>query len=620
MSLLATYQQFLSAPNPALLASDASLHYVTTVTSFNGPDKIIKHMKTQSSELSKKEEKILGAVQGPDSIAVEVYTTIEFMTGGGTYLPKLDDNFVSDHTATLPIIHMVSFDGNGLITQIRQSWDQGSLLKLIDVIGRTGRNWPLWDGKEQIQLITTSVKSAGNSAHSQAGAPSRPRENSNNVTRDPHASLALFAPRDKTIVQSQPGAVAPRSSARPALRDYHDLFVGNESDQSPQSQSKEFTHAKEGFASPGIAKGGAGKNFAPSRLFDQDDEYSVRPSPSKPLIANKYQHFAFDDGTDAQNSPRPSQAPRAKSKHDTNWGFEDFNTPAKVVPSKGINNFRSNDVRHWGDSDNEVVDSPVKVKKIDKPRRDAETHFEFKDDGIPPGGKRVFGRPRGAGGNSGMGLYTNNLYDDENGGPAKGNNSTSVKTIANTNDRRKDFDPHFAMADEYSPIPKKDHVSDDRAKAIKMMDANWSAYDPTQSPLQKENIPASPSTSRQTTSSREPLSEATNMPIRSEKGINIAGDGMGSRKAAENQEISHKAITVAGDGMGSRKVVGGVEPTAKKGINVGGDGMGGRKGTGRQWGFGDDSDAEDEDNRPTKHQTGKTQGKPQPTGGDFWDF
>ena len=523
--------------------------------------------------------------------------------------------------------HLVSFDADGKITQIRQSWDQGSLLKLIDVIGRTGRNWPISDGKDQLKLIANSIKSAGKSAgkhaatHEDAGRHLS-RENSSNVTRDPHASLSLFAPRERTINEAQPGAVAPRSSAKPPQRDYHDLFVGNESDQSPASPSKEFAQARDSFASPsvGIAKGGAGKNFAHSRLFDMDeDEMSVRPSPNKPLNPNKYQHFAFADGSDEQDAPRNTKLMDVKSKHGSQWTFDDFNTPAKVVPTKAV---RTNNVRHWGNSDDEVLDSPIKVKKVDKPRRDAETHFEFKDDGTPPGGPRAIGRPRGAGGNTGMGLYTNNLYEDENGGTRGGNEPRGVKTIANTNDRRKDFDPHFEMTDD-SPVTKepRPHISDDRAKAIKTMGANWKAYD---SPNQKENIPSSPSNSRPMGSHKAPLSETTNMPIRSEysnQSINIAGDGMGSRKAPASQESSHKSITVAGDGMGSRKVVGGPAPTVQKGINVGGDGMGGKKGSGRQWGFGDESDGEEQQAaNATKYQTGKTQGKQQATGGDFWDF
>ena len=478
----------------------------------------------------------------------------------------------------------MSFDANGKILQVRQNWDQGSLLKLIDVIGKTGRNWPIRDGKDQIKLITSSVKSAGKSTVDPvAESVGRSRENSNNVTRDPHASLSLFAPRDRTVQEALPAVVAPRASAKPPPRDYHDLFVGNESDNTPPAKIPIRERAESPSKSNVIApKGGAGKNYGPSRLFDNDENSPIRPSPEKNHSADhfyrpnpaKYQHFDFADGSDPQDAPRPTPLKEVQNKHGSQWGFEDFNTPAKVVPTKGL---RTNDVRHWGNSDDEVDESPIKAKKENKPRKDAEPHFEFIDDGIPEGGRRVVGRPRGAGQNTGLGLYKNNLYDDENGGSAGGDDKP-LSTIANVKDRRKDFDSQFSMTDDSpSSKPEQQHISQDRAKVVKMMDANWASYD--QSPSQKENVPTPPTTSRPNTGTgKGPLSESTNT-------------------------------------MSNRN-------DNPKGISIGGDGMGGKKGLGRQWGFGDESDGEEAGgiNNPGKYRTGKTQGKAQATGGDFWDF
>jgi hypothetical protein len=104
MGLQAVYQQFLTAPNPSLLASDASLHYITTLTSVNGSAEIIKHINGQEHKLKKKEEKFLNVVDGGNSIAAEIHTTIEFQTSGGSYLPGLDDNFLADRTVTFPIV------------------------------------------------------------------------------------------------------------------------------------------------------------------------------------------------------------------------------------------------------------------------------------------------------------------------------------------------------------------------------------------------------------------------------------------------------------------------------------------------------------------------------------
>lgn len=107
MALQAAYRQFLDAPSPELLASDASLHYVTTLTTHNSSTEIIKHLKSQTRLLKKKEEKFLDAVEAPNALAVEVETTIEFVLGGGAYLPGLDDNFLADRTVTFPVVSSI---------------------------------------------------------------------------------------------------------------------------------------------------------------------------------------------------------------------------------------------------------------------------------------------------------------------------------------------------------------------------------------------------------------------------------------------------------------------------------------------------------------------------------
>lgn len=104
MALAASYKQFLAAPDASLLASDASLHYVTTTTSFRGAADIIKHIKSLAGKLKKTKEEFLHPVQGQDALAVEVDTTLEFLISSGPYLPGLDDNFLADRTVYLPIV------------------------------------------------------------------------------------------------------------------------------------------------------------------------------------------------------------------------------------------------------------------------------------------------------------------------------------------------------------------------------------------------------------------------------------------------------------------------------------------------------------------------------------
>lgn len=110
MALVAVYKQFLAAPNLSQLSPEAALHYITTTTSFRNPTDVIKHFSTLIKQLKKKREDILSAVEGQNAIAVELDTALEFLTGGGPYLPGLDDNFLTDRTVYFPVVrHPTSY-------------------------------------------------------------------------------------------------------------------------------------------------------------------------------------------------------------------------------------------------------------------------------------------------------------------------------------------------------------------------------------------------------------------------------------------------------------------------------------------------------------------------------
>jgi hypothetical protein len=195
-------------------------------------------------------------------------------------------------------VHIVHFTSNKKIQQVRLYWDQGALLKLVDVIGARARNWPIRDGKDQARLIASSVastpKGSSNGAESHDTSPTRSRNTGEvviasrsqsqakktNITGDPHASLALFGPRDTIQETSHPAAIAPRASAKPPPRDYHDLFVGQESDSSrPRHPDRTPAEGEQNWNA--IApKGGAGKHYQPSRLFE--DELTQPGTPGSP--------------------------------------------------------------------------------------------------------------------------------------------------------------------------------------------------------------------------------------------------------------------------------------------------------------------------------------------------
>ena len=532
-------------------------------------------------------------------------------------------------------MHVVHFDSSQKIQQVRLYWDQGSLLKLVDVIGSRAKNWPIRDGIDQARLIASSaagitqssgltrpVTENGSRDMNQAAVTTKPRSQSKNVTRDPHASLALFAPREEKENHSAPAIVAPRVLAKPPPRDYHDLFVGNESDASPSSREKIASPHKENMTPGPVApKGGAGKNYQPSRLFENDK--SQPGTPSTPIESSgkfikpdpkKFNHFEFGDGNE---KPKPMAA-RPKSKHQSNWDFADFMTPDKV-PTK----VRGQDVRHFGWSDDEpVMDSPDKHPAVAKARPDANTNFDFHDDGTP-GDDRRPGHPRGQGNEKGFGMYQNNVFDESDLPPSP---EKKGHPLANLKDRRKNFDPHFNVADEstsQSANVNKQLIPEARAKVVQRMGAQWEASDqsPDPHPTSKIEDAINP-----TSGDKENiLNGGGNKHV----GIKSGGDGMGGKKGAGRSwgfeddspgpQLSSTSENRINPISGDQENISNRGGKKHAGIKNGGDGMGGKKGAGRSWGFGDDSDEDGVGGRNGgKFQASKIQQAPKDSG--FWDF
>ena len=104
-SLKSVYQSFLANPDGSAMNSDASLNYITTLTTISSAAAIIKHHAAHQRVLAKKEEKVLSCIEGSDALCLDVETTLEFISGGGAYLPGLDDNFLAERVVTFPIVN-----------------------------------------------------------------------------------------------------------------------------------------------------------------------------------------------------------------------------------------------------------------------------------------------------------------------------------------------------------------------------------------------------------------------------------------------------------------------------------------------------------------------------------
>lgn len=448
----------------------------------------------------------------------------------------------------------MTFDDAGKISQIRLQWDQGSLLKQVEIIGKSGRNWPIRDSREQIAFIQACIKSVGTNVSSTVDhneSINRNRGNSTNAFRDPHASLKLFGPREE--IEGPPDTViSPYAGTRPQQRSFTEI-LGDE----PDSPSADRQRA----ISP--SKGGQGKNFQPMRIFDghQDHPEPSDPKPKQYIRPNpkKYSHFDFADGTDPQDAPKPGHSfdERPKSKHDSQWNFDDFMTPQKVKPGRTMNNQTTQNARQW-DTDKDAMGETSTHQPAGKPRRDAETHFELQDEAEPvPHADRPGAKPRG---------FTNE--------DSSSFHDRALGNITNLKGRGKDFDPHFSISDNSPAHPQQpQHISEARKKAVKMMDANWSSYDKSPS-ASKENNPFD------------------TRPVPGNR-IHIAGDGMGGRQGANRDWLYGGSNDDAPQAPPTRKpnadpVTSG-NPNSR--IHIAGDGMGGKRGTDRDWLYEDSAPA-----------------------------
>lgn len=360
-AMASVYTSFLQSPSASVLAANASLNYISTTTTIHEPAAILKHLQAQAKQLQKKDEKVLSTIEGDHGVCVETETTLQFTSGGGAFLPGIDENLLDEKTVVFPMVHVVTLDADKKITQIRLYWEQGTLLRQIEAIGRTGRNWPIRDGKALVDTVKNSLKAAGHdtsangslalSDPSQIVISEREKSGSISATRDPHASLSLFSPRDpnKESERSYDGpATAPRASAKPAPRDYSELFAGEEEEAPTGSAQRSLSPSKMDGRD---MKANSGKHFTANRIFDESSPLDPPKSPErKKTYGQKYEHFAFGDGEDEPHDTRP----RSKgSKGMSHFSFEDFSTPPSVKEKP-----RPDYERHWGAGVDEVSWTP----------------------------------------------------------------------------------------------------------------------------------------------------------------------------------------------------------------------------------------------------------------------
>ncbi|KAJ6009964.1 hypothetical protein N7522_004980 [Penicillium canescens] len=494
------YRQYQANPKSehVKLADDVSLIYVPTTTKIESRDAVISHVKKQDYVVKKRSEQIISSIEGSDALCLDMETTLEFMEGGGAYLPSLDDNFLADRVVTFPTMHIVTFVNNE-IKQIRIYWDQGSLLKQVEVIGARGRAWPIRDGKDQIRCVKTAANESSTpsfSSSTQRELPQRPASPGKRHIKDPYAaeSLTDLLSPSKEAAALEMGDSPPRSAS--AAKRYTKDPYGAGSLNELLSPSKKAAEPMRPYAQSSSRP--PQRNI--SELFLKDDD--IPDSPSKPqrrvpkiiddeednaglgpvdenrsfykTLPGKYSHFEIggdnNSNREIQHETRPS-----KTYTTPHWEFDDFATPKK--PSRAP---RGEEVRHFGFENEKDFQTPPGKANVVKPRRDADVHFELTDDDDKEEARIISSY-----GGRGKNLYQNRLYD-EHGDPElteKEMKQEPLGVVGNAANRKKNFDSHsqWEMTDD-SPKPNENIATQNHSKAVKMMESSWDNFEDSPEP------------------------------------------------------------------------------------------------------------------------------------------
>lgn len=183
------------------------------------------------------------------------------------------------------------------------------MLKQVEAIGKSGRNWPIQDGRTQVELIQKCISEQPPPAPAPAQeeqAPQAPRDGNRFRQGPPNHDYQtrLFETAEEHPYRVAPpaDAVPPRESARPQAREYGDLF--------PDGSYREERH-------------------------------------DRPSNTRRYDHFEFGEGDAPQGQRQISH--KAEDKQTSHWNYGDHETPQKTAPR-----YDPEHERHFGHDIDEV--------------------------------------------------------------------------------------------------------------------------------------------------------------------------------------------------------------------------------------------------------------------------
>ncbi|KAJ5936637.1 hypothetical protein N7466_003087 [Penicillium verhagenii] len=290
------YRKFLANPRSAKVAANLTLIYVPSTTRFDGSDAVLTHLTKQTAIVKKNAENIINAIEASDSLVLDVETTLEFLEGGGAYLPSLSDNFLADRVVTIPTLHIVRWNAENEIQQVRIYWDQGSLLKEVEIIGARSRAWPIRSGQEQTRLLRSAANAqsapppTAQFQNSQKELPARPGSPGKRHIRDPYGagSLTDLLSPNKTAAEHEQREYVPR----------------------PASPGKK--HAKDPYATGSLTELLSPSKAAPAPI----NPYA--PSASRPPPRDLSDIFIDEEAPSTPSKPERIIAPKGAARYHEN--------------------------------------------------------------------------------------------------------------------------------------------------------------------------------------------------------------------------------------------------------------------------------------------------------------
>lgn len=234
-------------------------------------------------------------------------------------------------------------------------------------------------------------------------------------------------------------------------------------------------------------KGASARKLENSNLFSEDQTYEKERKIYKTNPA-RYNHFDIGDHDENDpmqyragepEKPKPLPMVSRSNRAQAQWGFEDSATPAK--PSQKI---RESDAVHFSIDDNQNDNEQNRQKGAGgaKPRRDAETHFDFRDEPTPAP-RRIIGRTKAA-----QGLYVNNILNDEDEDDVYGSRKAPLSNISNNASRRNN-DVHWSNTGDSLPAGTSDGMKKatgvNQSRSAKNMESHWDNYEEAPSDIKK---------------------------------------------------------------------------------------------------------------------------------------